>query len=139
MGAVDPTYPLLPIAKFLSAGMLLVVLLNSFIRQKWNLGVIFLCFWLLVESLIDGVNTVVWSDNGDVKLYAYCDIASRLQMMTFAVKPMATLIITRRLYLIASLQSVQLPSRASRYRDMIIEWTLGFIIPLLVAGPIFPP
>ena len=76
MGAVDPTYPLLPIAKFLSAAMLLVVLLTNFIRQSWNLGVIFLCFWLAVESLIDGVNTVVWSDNDNIKLYTYCDIGT---------------------------------------------------------------
>ncbi|VDC00505.1 unnamed protein product [Peniophora sp. CBMAI 1063] len=82
-------------------------------------------------------NTIVWSDNGDVRLYAYCDIVSRVQMMTYAVKPMATLLISRRLYLIASLQSVELPSNASRYRDMAIEWTLGLLIPLLVAGPIY--
>ena len=74
MIAVDPTYPLYPIANIISATMLLLVLLTSFIRQSWNLGVTFLCFWLLLENLTNGVNAVIWSDNADVKLYVYCDI-----------------------------------------------------------------
>ncbi|VDB91487.1 unnamed protein product [Peniophora sp. CBMAI 1063] len=137
MAAYDPTYPLLPTAKFISASMLLLVLLSSFTRQAWNLGVAFLCFWLFIESLMDGANLIIWSDNADVKHYVYCDIVSHVQVITYVVKPMSTLIITRRLYLIAKLQSVYLPSRAAKRRDLAIEWTLGLIIPLLVAGPIY--
>lgn len=41
---------------------------------------------------------------------------SHLQLITAVVKPMATLIIIRRLHLIISLQSVELPSmRAVRF------------------------
>ena len=72
--AVDPTYPLYPIACILSAVMLLLVLLTGFIRQSWNLGVAFLCFWLFLECFALGVNTIIWSDNADIKLYVYCDI-----------------------------------------------------------------
>ncbi|VDB95833.1 unnamed protein product [Peniophora sp. CBMAI 1063] len=135
MRAADPTYPLYPIASALASAMLLVVLVNSFIRQSWNLGVAFLCFWLFVELLTATINHVVWSDNADVKLYIYCDIVTHTQMITYIVKPMATLIITRRLYLIASLQTVELPSK--RRWDLAVEWTLGLVIPLLVAGPIY--
>ena len=131
MGAVDPTYPLFPVACVLATVMLFLVLLNSFIRQSWNLGVAFLCFWLSLENLTYGVNAVLWSDNAEVKLYVYCDIGassrpclessrftqsravSHLQLVTYVVRPMATLLITRRLYLIASLQSLDLPSAAS--------------------------
>lgn len=74
MAAVDPTYPLYPIACIVSAAMLLLVLLNNLVRQGWNLGVTFLCFWLFVENLANGINAVIWSDNADVKLYVYCDI-----------------------------------------------------------------
>ena len=73
-GAVDPTYPLYPIACILAAAMLLLVLLTSFVRQSWNLGVAFLCFSLFFECLTAGVNATIWSDNADVKLYIYCDI-----------------------------------------------------------------
>ncbi|KZV68519.1 STE3-domain-containing protein [Peniophora sp. CONT] len=137
MGAPDPTYPLYPIACALAAALLLLVLLPSFIRQNWNLSVTFLCFWLFIENMTSAVNATVWSDNADIKLYVYCDIVTHLQVVTYIVKPMATLIITRRLYLIASLQSVDLTGKATRRRNIILEWTLGLWIPLLVAGPIY--
>lgn len=73
---VDPTYPLYPIACVLSAVMMLLVLVNSFIRKSWNLGVAFMCFWLFFEGLGDGVNAVIWSDNADIKFYVYCDICT---------------------------------------------------------------
>ncbi|VDB95511.1 unnamed protein product [Peniophora sp. CBMAI 1063] len=79
----------------------------------------------------------MWADNGDVKLYVYCDIVSHLSLITGTVKPMATLIITRRLYLITSLQSVEPPTRTARRRNLAIEWILGLGIPLLVAGPLY--
>ena len=74
MNAADPTYPLFPIASLLAAIALLLVLLTSFVRESWNLGVAFLCFWLFLENLADGANAILWSDNADVKLYVYCDI-----------------------------------------------------------------
>ncbi|VDB95518.1 unnamed protein product [Peniophora sp. CBMAI 1063] len=137
MAAADPTYPLYPIACILAAAMLLLVLLTSFIRQSWNLGVAFLCFWLFWENLTLGINAVIWSDNADIKLYVYCDVVSHMQEIAAAVKPMATLIITRRLYLITSLRSVEPPTKATKRRDLAIEWTLGLGIPLLVAGPLY--
>ncbi|VDC05052.1 unnamed protein product [Peniophora sp. CBMAI 1063] len=139
MAAVDPTYPLYPTACILTSVMLLLVQLTSFVRHSWNLGVTFLCFWLFLETLTSGVNAVVWSDNADIKLYVYCDIVSRVQIITSVVKPMATLIITRRLYLIISLQSIEphnLDKKANR-RNLAIEWTLGLLIPLIVAGPLY--
>ncbi|KZV68498.1 fungal pheromone STE3G-protein-coupled receptor, partial [Peniophora sp. CONT] len=99
----------------------------------WNLGVAFLCFWLLLENLGQAANAIIWSDNAEIKYYVYCDVVSHLQIVTYIVTPMATLMITRRLYLIASLQSVDLPSKAARRWDSVIEWTLGLFIPLLVA------
>lgn len=74
MTAVDPTYPLLPIASFLSAAMLFLVLLTGFIHRNLNLGVGFLCFWLLLGALANGTNFIIWSDNVEIKLYVYCDI-----------------------------------------------------------------
>lgn len=74
MGAVDPTYPLYPIACIIAAALLFLVLLSSFVRQSWNLGVAFLCFWLLLETLTGGIDAIIWSDNADIKMYVYCDI-----------------------------------------------------------------
>ena len=74
MGAVDPTYPLYPIACMFAAWLLLLVLITSFLRKNWNLGVTFLCLWLFLENLTNGVGAIVWSDNAEVKFYVYCDI-----------------------------------------------------------------
>ena len=76
MGAVDPTFPLYPVASALSSMALLLVLTTNFVRQRWNLGVTFLCFWLCLENITHAVNAVVWSDNDEVRLYLYCDIGT---------------------------------------------------------------
>ncbi|KZV64174.1 STE3-domain-containing protein [Peniophora sp. CONT] len=137
MAAVDPTYPLYPVACIATAPMMLLVLFTSFIRQSWNLSVAFLCFWLFCENLTDGINAILWADNADVKSNVYCDIVSHLQIVTSTVKPMTTLMIIRRLYMITSLQSVELPNKAANRRNLAIEWTLGLMIPVLVAGPLY--
>ena len=139
MRAVDPTYPLYPIATLLASVMLLLVLLTNFIRQSWNFGVVLLCFWLFFENLTHGINAILWSDNFDIKFDIYCDIGSyiacafgaktqlmmksvaHLQMITSIVKPMATLIITRRLHMIASLKSVDFTDRAA-VRQLFSLW-----------------
>ncbi|VDC05051.1 unnamed protein product [Peniophora sp. CBMAI 1063] len=137
MAAVDPTYPLYSIACLLASLMLLLVLLTSFVRQSWNLGVAFLCFWLFLETLTAGIDAIIWSDNADVKLFVYCDIVTHIQVIAGVVKPMATLIITRRLSLITRRQSVEPFDKRARYKDLAIEWTLGLVIPVLVAGPLY--
>ena len=126
--AADPTYPLFPIVAIVCATLQFAVLTTGFIRQSWNSGVAFLCFWLFWELLTLGIDAVIWSDNADVKLYVYCDIGelikydhplviadshpvSHLQIFTSMVKPACTLVITRRLYKIASLRSIELPTR----------------------------
>ena len=78
MVTVDPTSPFYPVASILGAAMLLLVFLTSLVRQSWNLGVAFLCFWLFFENLTDGVNAIIWSDNAEIKLLVYCDIGAGL-------------------------------------------------------------
>lgn len=132
MEMADPSYPLYPIACILASLMLILVLMTNLVRQKWNLGVAFLCFWLFFDNLTSAIDTIIWSNNADLKLYVYCDIGmsvyvpqshiidylfaipvSHLGQFTSVATPMATLIITRRLYLIARLQSVELPGQAA--------------------------
>ena len=76
MAAADPTYPLLAVAHCSAAVMMVLVLLTSFVRHNWNLGLTFLCFWLFIESIADGVGCILWPDNADIKHYVYCDIGT---------------------------------------------------------------
>ena len=128
MTAVDISFPLFPIASLLAALMLLLVLTTSFIRQNWNLGVAFLCFWLLLDNLFNAVNAIIWSDNAVIRFYVYCDIGAhtspadcrtlpsrlihnavtRVQMVAWAIRPILTLLITRQLYLVATMQPIGL-------------------------------
>jgi hypothetical protein len=127
--AADPSYPLYPIFCIICAALVLLVFTTSFIRQSWNLGVAFLCFWVFWEILFFGIDAVIWADNADIKLYVYCDIGappsllslsfidnksrsvSHVQVFAAVVKPACTLIITRRLYKIAALKSLEAPTR----------------------------
>lgn len=85
MDAADPTYPLLPIMCIVSCVLLLLMFVNGLVRQNWNLGVAFLCFWLLVDSIIHAVNTIAWSDNFDIKLDIYCNIGECLSYRTLII------------------------------------------------------
>jgi hypothetical protein len=78
--AADPTYPLYPITCIVCAALMLLVLTMSFVRQSWNIGVTFLCFWLFWQLLTAGVDAVIWSDNAEVKLFVYCDIGKSMQL-----------------------------------------------------------
>ena len=77
MTAFDPTYPLYPVFSFFAAALQLIILFTSIVRQNRSLGVGFLCFWLFVANIINAVNAIIWSDNGELKLYVWCDIGRR--------------------------------------------------------------
>jgi hypothetical protein len=82
MQPVDPTYPLLPIMSFLCSASLLCVLLTRAYFQSWNLGLMTLFTCLFFDTLINGVNAVIWADNADViKAYVYCDISKLFQII----------------------------------------------------------
>ncbi|KAI0036394.1 pheromone A receptor-domain-containing protein [Vararia minispora EC-137] len=132
--AADPIFPLYTVFSLLGSVLVLLVLTTNFVHQSWNIGVSFLCFWLFCELLTAGINTIIWRDNADLKFYVYCDIISHLHMVTFIVKPACTLLITRRLYKIASLRSVLPPTRREKIVDSAVEWSIGLGLPLLVAG-----
>lgn len=76
MRAVDPTYPLFPVASFLATALILILLITRSIRQSWNLGVALLCFCLLLQNVTNGVNAIIWSDNVEAELQVYCDIGT---------------------------------------------------------------
>ncbi|VDB87629.1 unnamed protein product [Peniophora sp. CBMAI 1063] len=137
MAAADPTYPFLPLMCILASVLMLCMLLNGFVRQKWNNGVAFLCFWIMVDNVIYAINTIVWADNFELKLYIYCDIASRLHLASFVGEPAATFIIIRRLSSIASLRVIEPLDKEARRKSRFVEWTVGFVFPLVVAGPLY--
>lgn len=119
---MDPTYPLFPILNLLSCVLVLLPILIK-LRHTWNTGVHFLAIWVSAESFALGVNAIIWSDNTNDVAPVWCDIsehcqtaiissslltrliqASHLFIGAYIAKPACSLVITRRLYRIISLQ-----------------------------------
>jgi hypothetical protein len=72
--AVDPSYPLFPIASILCSSVLILLLVTSSFRQYQNFGVTVLSLCLFFLNLVSGINAIVWANNTDLKATIYCDI-----------------------------------------------------------------
>ena len=75
--AADPSYPALPITNLLCSSCLLVLILINFLRrsQSFNLVVNVLAICLFWETLVVGINMIVWADDAHLDFpFSYCDI-----------------------------------------------------------------
>ena len=72
---MDPTYPLVPVLNLI-ASVLSAVTIASGIGPNYNIGVLMLSTWLLFLTLIQGIETIVWSGTSDNKAPAWCDICT---------------------------------------------------------------
>jgi pheromone a factor receptor len=70
--AIDPTYPLYPIACFIS--MILVLIPLPWHMQAWNTGTVMYMLWTAVGLLNQFVNSIVWKDNAINWAPVWCDI-----------------------------------------------------------------
>lgn len=76
MVATDPTYPLYPVLSLVCAAFLALILVLGAMHVSLNRAATFLCFWLFLENLTNGIDAIIWSDNDDVKLAVWCDIGT---------------------------------------------------------------
>ena len=70
-----PGYPAIPVTGFISSTLLLLVLITSIERRSWNFGLTVLCVCVFVENFFGSIETVIWKDNADIKLYVFCDFS----------------------------------------------------------------
>ncbi|VDB92054.1 unnamed protein product [Peniophora sp. CBMAI 1063] len=133
----DPTYPLYPVLSIVCSACLLLVLTTTVVRLKWNIGVSMLCAGLFLETLLVGVNTIVWAESAEVKATWYCDIYSHFSIWMNVLKPACTFVITRRLYQIAARRSVEETSKAQRRWDLIVEIGAVVVLPAVVTGALY--
>ncbi|KAI0316927.1 pheromone A receptor-domain-containing protein [Amylostereum chailletii] len=131
---MDPTYPLVPILNIVSACLVLFSLLNRSIHHHWNIGVGLLGAWVFVEDLIGGIDSIVWADNADDKSPIWCDISSHISVGFDVAVPARSLVITRRLFKITRLRSVEPPSALERRLEIATDLSLGLGIPVLTMG-----
>lgn len=70
---MDPTYPAVPIVNLVAAFLTLLTLLTS-ARRSRNTGILLLCIWLFIGTLIQGIETIVWSRDAVNRTPVWCDI-----------------------------------------------------------------
>lgn len=129
--AMDPTYPLAPIANFVGC-FLIITTLSSLCYRPWNTGVFMLAVYVFLQSLVVGVNAIVWSDNAGDVAPVWCDIseqyivssiahcsddeptASHIYIFEEVSIPACLFLITRRLFNIVRLRSSLTDTKSQR-------------------------
>ncbi|XP_006456324.1 STE3-type pheromone receptor [Agaricus bisporus var. bisporus H97] len=124
------SYPNWVFSLFSFLGFTLVCIPFPWHLEAWNTGTCLYMAWTGIACLNQFINSVVW--NKDAINYApvWCDISSRLIIGTSVAIPAASLCITRRLYLIASVRSVNI-TRADKHRQVYFDLALGLGLPIL--------
>ncbi|KAI0317104.1 pheromone A receptor-domain-containing protein [Amylostereum chailletii] len=133
---MDPTYPLIPVVSLIAAFLMLLTILTN-VYQTWNAGVLMLCTWLFLSDLIEGVEAIIWSNNADNKAPVWCDISSRVSLASNVGSAACSLVITRRLFHIACLRTVDAPTRRERRVHYFLDFFIGIGLPILVGGPFY--
>ncbi|KAF7372712.1 STE3-like pheromone receptor [Mycena sanguinolenta] len=124
----DPFYPAFQILSFL--GFVLVLIPLPWHFQAWNSGTCLFMIWTALSCLIAFVNSVVWANSVDDVAPVWCDISTRLMVGIAVAIPASSLCINRRLYKIASCQTVSV-TQAEKRRAVLVDLAIGLGIPLL--------
>lgn len=101
--------------------------------EAWNVGCCLYIFWAGSAALIQAINMTIWADNAINWAPVWCDITSRWIVAQSMGVIIASFIINRRLYLIASVSQVS-TSRQERLRAMYFDLALGFGVPIIWVG-----
>ncbi|KAG9310932.1 STE3-domain-containing protein [Chiua virens] len=98
--------------------------------EAWNTGTCLYMVWAGLACLNLFINSVVWNSDVIDKAPVWCDISTQIMIASAVALPAASLCINRRLYQIASVQSVT-KSRAQKRRDIMIDLAIGLGLPVL--------
>lgn len=71
---MDPTYPLVPIANFFACALSVIPLFHM-VNRSWNTGVYVFALWLLLISLTNAIDTIIWSNDTNDRAPVWCDIS----------------------------------------------------------------
>ncbi|KAH8823739.1 GPCR fungal pheromone mating factor, partial [Flagelloscypha sp. PMI_526] len=125
---VNPTYPAFPIFAFIGAFLVLTPL--PWHLQAWNAGTCLYMFWVAAGCFYTAVNSIIWHDNAIDLAPHWCDFTTRLGMAIFIGIPASSLCINRRLYKIASSNTIG-SSTKERRTAILIDLAIGLGLPIL--------
>ncbi|KAJ7164082.1 pheromone A receptor-domain-containing protein [Mycena filopes] len=124
----DPMYPVYPIFAFI--GFILVLIPLPWHLQAWNSGTCLFMIWTALGCLNLFINTIVWHNNITDWSPVWCDISSRIIIAVSVGIPASSLCINRRLYNIATCQTVSM-TKALKRRAVMIDLAIALGLPIL--------
>ncbi|KAJ6543082.1 pheromone A receptor-domain-containing protein [Mycena capillaripes] len=124
----DPSYPVYPIFAFI--GFFLVLIPLPWHLQAWNSGTCLFMIWTALGCLNLFINTIVWHNNITDWAPVWCDISSRIIIAVSVGIPASSLCINRRLYNIATCQTVSM-TKAMKRRAVMIDLAIALGLPIL--------
>ncbi|WFD07836.1 a-factor receptor [Malassezia vespertilionis] len=113
---------------FITTGMLLVPS-----RTHWkarNAGTILIIGWVSAENFFDAISSIIFLDARSARAVSWCDFAGALKYMWGTGCCMGSLLLLRRLKIIAS-NRPGTSKNPSKNLMFAIEITVGIIVPLL--------
>ncbi|KAJ7085486.1 pheromone receptor Rcb3 B45 [Mycena belliarum] len=124
----DLTYPVYPVFAFI--GFVIVLIPLPWHLQAWNSGTCLFMIWTALGCLNLFINTIVWHNNMIDWSPVWCDISSRIVIAVSVGIPASSLCINRRLYNIATCQTVSM-TKALKRRAVMIDLAIALGLPLL--------
>ncbi|KAJ7440959.1 pheromone receptor Rcb2 B44 [Mycena latifolia] len=121
-------YPVFPIFAFF--GFVLSLIPLPWHLQAWNSGTCYFMLWTALACLNQFINSIVWAQYISNFAPWWCEISIRIILGASVGIPASSLCIVRRLYTIASVQSVSI-SRAEKRRAVLIDSLICVLFPLL--------
>ncbi|KIM89831.1 hypothetical protein PILCRDRAFT_60307 [Piloderma croceum F 1598] len=114
-------------------GFILVMIPFPWHWKTSNRGTCFYVVWTALGCLNQFINSVIWNKNTANKAPVWCDISTRITVGLSIAIPAASLCITRHLYQITCLQSINLSKVLQKRRTTVIDVAIGLGLPLLPA------
>jgi pheromone a factor receptor len=126
MGAPNQVY-----AAFAFLTFILVSIPLPWHLEAWNTGTCLIILWTGTGCLVMSINAIIWDGNTVNWAPVWCDITTKWMVGIVVGIPAASLCINRRLYNIATIQSVTF-TKDDRRRAILIDLAIGVGIPVLV-------
>ncbi|KAG9005254.1 a-factor receptor, partial [Tulasnella sp. 427] len=126
--SLDPTYPTFPVLAQL--GIILILLPAYWHFKSGNVGTILYIVWTFIGNLIYLVNAISWAGNTHSPPWLWCDLSTALMIALNVAIPTASLLITHRLFSIATVRHVNM-SKADSRRKKHVEMAIGVGLPIL--------
>ncbi|KAG8720360.1 a-factor receptor [Ceratobasidium sp. 394] len=111
--------------------ILLVLLPSPWHWKAKNTGTLLYIGWTVTGNLVFMINSIIWAGNIRDPAPVWCDISSRIIIAMSIGLTASALCINRRLYSIATIQSVSV-DQAVRRRRTVIDLLLGILFPIVV-------